>query len=56
MSKISFSDVVLLLGFLGMAYGFWLAWHPLGFILGGIALIAFALMVERGSKTSRRAA
>jgi hypothetical protein len=35
-------DVVFLLGTAIAAYGFWLAWRPLGFIIGGLFLAAFA--------------
>lgn len=27
------------------AYGFWLAWHPLGFIIGGLGVSASAYLV-----------
>jgi hypothetical protein len=54
MKKFSFSDLALLVGFLGMSYGFWLAWRPLGFILGGLSLVAFSILTERGSTASRR--
>ncbi len=54
MKNISFSDVLLLLGFCAASYGFWLAWHPLGFILGGAALVVFAMCLERGAALARR--
>lgn len=31
-----------------VAYGFWLAWHPLGWIVGGVLLALTAYLVDRG--------
>ena len=31
-----------------VAYGFWLAWEPLGFIVPGLAGLAFALLYDTG--------
>jgi hypothetical protein len=35
-------DLLFLVGAAVFAFGFWLAWHPLGFIVGGLTLAAFA--------------
>lgn len=35
-------DLVLLAGFVSLVYGLWLAWRPLGFIVGGLVLGAAA--------------
>ncbi len=37
-------DLLFLLGCAIFAYGFWLAWRPLGFICGGFMLAAFAFL------------
>lgn len=39
-------NIVFLAGFAGLVYGLWLAWHPLGFILGGLLLAAGAFFYE----------
>lgn len=39
-------NLVFLMGFLTLVYGLWLAWHPLGFILGGLLLAAGAFFYE----------
>jgi membrane protein implicated in regulation of membrane protease activity len=40
---------LLLLGVSLLAYGFYLAWPPLGFIACGAAVVAFALTREAGA-------
>ena len=55
MSRFSISDVFLLIGFAGLCYGLWLAWHPLCFIVGGILLIGFGIINERGRAAERAA-
>jgi hypothetical protein len=35
-------------GFALIAYGAWLAWAPLGFIVGGTLLALVAYLVDRG--------
>jgi hypothetical protein len=39
-------NLLFLVGFLALVYGLWLAWHPLGFILGGLLLAAGAFFFE----------
>lgn len=34
-----------------VAYGFWLAWHPLGFIMGGAMLVGLGVL---GTLTGNR--
>lgn len=38
-----------LAGFALIAYGCWLAWSPLGFIVGGALLALVAFLVDRGA-------
>jgi hypothetical protein len=38
-------DLLFLCGCALLAYGFWLAWHPLGFIVGGALLAAVSFFV-----------
>jgi hypothetical protein len=38
-------DVVTIAGFVVFAYGLWLAWKPLGFIVGGLAIAAGAFFM-----------
>jgi hypothetical protein len=54
MTKIVFTDLVVIAGLAAMSYGFWLAWPPLGFILGGLLAAAAGILRERGSATGRR--
>jgi hypothetical protein len=42
------SDLVLLIGFAALCFGLWLAWRPAAFICGGILLIVFGIVNERG--------
>jgi hypothetical protein len=42
--KIGF-DLLFLCGCALLAYGFWLAWHPLGFIVGGLLLAAVSFFL-----------
>jgi predicted ABC-type exoprotein transport system permease subunit len=53
MSRFSFFDVLLFAGFASLCYGLWLAWHPAAFILGGILLIVFSVLTERGRAAER---
>ena len=48
------AGLVFLAGLGLFAYGCWLAWHPLGFIMGGLVLTAGALFFERGTAVARR--
>jgi hypothetical protein len=40
-------DAVGLMGCGSIAYGAWLAWHPAGFVVGGLFAVAGALMGAR---------
>jgi hypothetical protein len=42
------SDTALVIGFVSLCYGIWLAWRPACFMAGGIMLILFGLLMERG--------
>jgi hypothetical protein len=46
------TDLVVLAGFAATSYGFWLAWHPLGFMLGGLGLAGLGILHERGAAAS----
>jgi len=37
-----------LVAFVLVAYGCWLAWEPLGFIVGGALLALVAYLIDRG--------
>lgn len=39
--------LLILTGLGAVAYGFYLAWHPLGFIVGGLLLISFAMLINQ---------
>lgn len=47
-------DAESLIGFAVVSYGFWLAWHPLGFIIGGLALSAQGVLLGRSIASQRR--
>lgn len=40
-------DMVLLLGVAALVYGCWLAWRPLGYIVGGLMLAAIGIFLDR---------
>ena len=48
------ADIAVVCGLILFAYGFWLAWHPLGFIVGGLALGALAVLYGRSTTETRR--
>ena len=48
------ADLIAVIGLLAFSYGFWLAWRPLGFIIGGLALLALGILFGRSAVTSRR--
>jgi hypothetical protein len=62
MSRLSktIPDLIFLVGLGALSYGFWLAWRPLGFIVGGIVLAAAGGLLGRDaqrraeSKATRR--
>jgi len=45
--KSIFADLAVLVGLVAISYGFWLAWRPLSFIVGGMALGALGLLFGR---------
>ncbi len=45
--QIDRADVLAVLGFIALCYGCWLAWPPLGFIIGGVLLLIAALFLGR---------
>jgi hypothetical protein len=47
-------DAVLLLGGVMLAYGFWLAWRPLGYMMGGLMLAAIGLFLDRNRAIKSR--
>ncbi|MGC1784461.1 MAG: hypothetical protein WA708_18195 [Acidobacteriaceae bacterium] len=50
-------DSLAIFGALGFVYGLWLAWHPLGFVVGGLllAVVAFCANYGIARKTGRQA-
>ncbi len=48
-------DAVVLIGAGSLIYGTWLVWRPLGFMLVGITLMAFAILweIDRQRKPGR---
>lgn len=47
-------DVVLFVGFLSLVYGLWMAWRPLGFIVGGLLLGAAAFFFHYDAARGKR--
>jgi uncharacterized membrane protein YiaA len=47
-------DALFFVGVAVFAYGFWLAWHPLGFIIGGLALAVFAFLTAQSRQRGNR--
>lgn len=43
------TTVLELVGFAAIAYGFWMAWPPLGFIIGGVLLALTAWLIDRSA-------
>ena len=56
MTKLSFTDLFTLVGCGAVSYGFWLAWHPLGFIAGGVSASAVGVLLGRQVRNAQRAA
>lgn len=48
------SGLAILAGIAFFSYGFWLAWHPLGFIFFGLSLAAIGFMLGRRAADPRR--
>jgi hypothetical protein len=53
MKNLSVTDLMLPVGFIVLSYGCWLAWHPLGFIVGGACIMSAAVFIERGKVQKR---
>lgn len=49
-----FLDLLFFIGAALFAYGFWLAWHPLGFIFGGMIVAVFAFLTAQKSLQRNR--
>ena len=49
-SKYSFEHFLFLGGLATMAYGCWLVWHPLGFIVGGWFSLRISLIISAEHK------
>jgi hypothetical protein len=49
-------DVSVIAGAACLVYGAWAAWRPLGFILGGMGLIAAAVLWELDERWKREEA
>lgn len=47
-------DAMVPAGIAAISYGFWLAWRPLGFIVGGLALSALGILLGRSIAGQRR--
>jgi hypothetical protein len=47
------ADVVVLAGLAALAYGFWQAWRPLGFIVVGLTMIFFGAGLSRSGAARR---
>lgn len=47
-------DGMVLAGAVVLDYGLWLAWHPLGFIVGGLSLAAAGIFLGYDRETLRR--
>jgi hypothetical protein len=41
------AGLAVLFGIGAFSYGFWLAWHPLGFIVGGLSASAVGVLLGR---------
>ena len=46
--KQAVNDIVGLVGIALVSYGAWLTYNPAGFIVGGVLLMATAVLVSRG--------
>lgn len=44
----------LLLGLLGVVYGMYLIWKPLGFIVGGVLMFAVGILMNKISEIQER--
>lgn len=45
--------VLYLLGLAAVVYGVWLIYHPAGFIVAGILLVLFSLLIDRHKESSK---
>lgn len=56
MRKMKFTamDAVAVLAFAAFVYGLWLAWHPLGWIVGGLVVSVCAVMLDYSTRSDKR--
>ena len=45
--QIDRADALAVIGFIALCYGCWLAWPPLGFIVGGLLLLIAAFYIGK---------
>ena len=50
------AGLAVLFGVAVFSFGFWLAWHPLGFIVGGLAVSTLGVLLGRNKRSARRQA
>jgi hypothetical protein len=50
------AGLAVLIGIGVFSFGFWLAWHPLGFIVGGLAVSVLGVLLGRPRRPVRRQA
>ena len=43
-------DAALVVGFAAAVLGFWMMWHPAGWMIGGLGLMASAFFIGYGQK------
>ena len=48
------AGLAVLLGIFIFSFGFWLAWHPLGYITGGLSIAALGVLLGRRVQHSSR--
>jgi len=46
--SVAITNTVILVGLASAGYGFWLAWPPLGYIVGGLSAIGLAVLIGGG--------
>jgi hypothetical protein len=49
------AGVAVLFGIGVFSFGFWLAWHPLGFIMGGLSVSTLGILLGRKRPARRQA-
>lgn len=48
------AGLAVLFGIAVFSYGFWLAWHPLGYIMGGLSILMVGVLLGRRARYSAR--